>query len=265
MKLAQELGVEIMTNSRVARIEQLGGQARGIALEDGSRIEAGAIIANVDVRRVSEDLLALSIQTADSQREVEKEKGELSCSAFVMLLGVRGEHPELAHHNTFFSADYAREFDEIFIHGRPPSDPTIYISITSRSTLADAPVGSENWFIQINAPAIGDDWDWEEQAQDYAELVLDRLAEKGVDIRGQIEYCKILTPLDLERDTGAWRGALYGASSNNRWAAFRRPHNRSRRLKGLYFAGGTTHPGGGVPMVMLSGKVASQMLIEDGN
>jgi len=94
--------------------------------------------------------------------------------------------------------------------------------------------------------------------------VLDLLARRGLDIRAQIEVQHILTPLDLEQATGAWRGALYGGSSNSRWAAFRRPHNRAAGVRGLYFCGGTTHPGGGVPMVTLSGKVASQLLIQDG-
>jgi phytoene dehydrogenase-like protein len=92
---------------------------------------------------------------------------------------------------------------------------------------------------------------------------LDKLASFGYDLRKDILVERVITPIDLERMTGAYRGALYGLSSNNRWAAFRRVHNRSHLLKGLYFAGGTTHPGGGIPMVTLSGKVASQMLIQD--
>jgi phytoene dehydrogenase-like protein len=116
----------------------------------------------------------------------------------------------------------------------------------------------------VNAPATGPGWDWTTQIAEYRDRVLALLAERGFDIRQQIQEEKVLTPLDIEQLTGARRGALYGASSNNRWAAFRRPHNRAPDVKGLYFAGGTTHPGGGVPMVTLSGKVASQLLISDG-
>jgi phytoene dehydrogenase-like protein len=162
----------------------------------------------------------------------------------------------LAHHNIFFSADYRREFEEIFGEGVPPSQPTIYVAITSKTTPQDAPSGCENWFVLVNAPALGPAWNWEDQATGYRDRVLEGLAARGFDIRNHIEFEKILTPVDLERLTGARLGALYGASSNNRWAAFRRPHNRAADVKGLYFAGGTTHPGGGVPMVTLSGKVA---------
>jgi phytoene dehydrogenase-like protein len=181
-----------------------------------------------------------------------------------MLLGVRGQHPQLAHHNIFFSADYAREFDEIFRQGLPPREPTIYVAITARATAQDAPPGAENWFVLVNAPALSSEWDWRENAAAYSERILNQLAQRGLDVRAQIELQRILTPLDLEQASGAWRGALYGGSSNNRWAAFRRPHNRAPHVRGLYFCGGTAHPGGGVPMVTLSGKVASQMLLEDG-
>jgi phytoene dehydrogenase-like protein len=145
----------------------------------------------------------------------------------------------------------------------PPSEPTLYVSITSKTTPQDAPAGSENWFVQINVPALSPAWDWQRGASDYAAQVLDLLALRGVDIRSQVIYQKIITPQDFQDLTAARRGALYGASSNNRWVAFRRPHNRCPDLKGLYFAGGTTHPGGGVPMVTLSGKVASQLLLKD--
>ncbi len=93
--------------------------------------------------------------------------------------------------------------------------------------------------------------------------MLDRLAARGYDLAGHIAVERVLTPVDLERLTGAWRGALYGQSANSRWAAFRRPHNRDPHLRRLYLAGGTTHPGGGVPMVMLSGQAAAAAVLAD--
>ncbi|MCA9981102.1 MAG: hypothetical protein KDD89_09715, partial [Anaerolineales bacterium] len=106
-------------------------------------------------------------------------------------------------------------------------------------------------------------WDWNTQTEAYRNLVLDKLAARGIHLRDKIRYEKILTPVDLERLNGAHRGALYGPSSNAMMAAFRRPHNRVADLPGLYLVGGTTHPGGGVPMVTLSGKVAAEMVLED--
>jgi phytoene desaturase len=117
--------------------------------------------------------------------------------------------------------------------------------------------------VLVNAPALNANFDWTTQATTYRERVLARLAGFGLDVRDQIQTEQMLTPADLARLTGAWRGALYGASSNSPFTAFRRPHNRARDVTGLYFAGGTTHPGGGVPMVMLSGKVVAGLIAKD--
>ena len=174
-----------------------------------------------------------------------------------------GRHERLAHHNIFFSNDYRREFDDIFRRGVPPDAPTIYVAITSKSDPAHAPAGGENWFVLVNAPALDSRYDWMAQATVYRDQILIRLADFGLDIRGKIQTEQMLTPLDLARLTGAWRGAFYGASPNSPFIAFRRPHNRAPDVRGLYFTGGTTHPGGGVPMVMLSGKVVANLIAAD--
>jgi phytoene desaturase len=259
--LAQELGIEIYTKTRVDRIVIKDGHVVGVQLIDGEKIPASAVVANLDVALVHRNLLASESWSAALAKKIER--AERSCSAFVMLLGVNKEHTELAHHNTFFSSDYAREFRDIFERGIPPQDPTIYVSISSKSDPQDAPAGSENWFVQVNVPALNQHWDWSLRAEDYADLILRNLAARGFDIQRNFIIRELITPQDIADRTGAWRGALYGASSNNRWAAFRRIHNRSGKVKGLYFAGGTTHPGGGVPMAALSGRIAGRMFLED--
>jgi phytoene desaturase len=260
-RLATELGVEIRANTRVKSIDVANGAVQAVHLESGEKINISAVIANVDVATVYEKLL----RGADlPPRPIERlTRVEPSCSGFILLLGVDGQHERLAHHNIFFSADYRREFDSIFRHGLPPDDPTVYVSITSKADADHAPAGCENWFALVNAPPLSDRYDWTKQAAAYRETALAKLATFGLDVRGQIRSETMLTPLDLERLTGARRGALYGTSSNDRFSALRRPHNRAEHARGLYFAGGTTHPGGGVPMVMLSGKVAANMVLAD--
>lgn len=255
-RLALEMGVQIRTGCGVKQIVVKNQMAQGVILNDESLLPAQAVIANVDVATVYERLLPV-----DSRRARLLTKIDSSCSGLIMMLGVEGQHEKLAHHNIFFSSDYPREFDDIFNRGVPPDEPTIYVAITSKSDPQDAPEGCENWFVLVNAPPLGDGFDWLDQTEIYGERVLKRLSGFGLDVRIRSKH--ILTPLDLERLTGARRGALYGASSNNMFATFRRPHNRAKDIRGLYFAGGTTHPGGGVPMVMLSGQVAAGMLLED--
>lgn len=261
-RLAEELGVEIRTNSPVSQISlDAAGRVRGCRLADGRAQPAQAVIANVDVNTVYQKLLPDHIATARRLKRLQQI--EPSCSGFILLLGLRQSFPALAHHNIFFSGDYPREFADIFQRGQPPTEPTIYVAITAKTEPAHAPPHSENWFILVNAPAVDGHFDWTRQAPAYRERVLDRLAEFGFEVRPFIEVEQVMTPPDLAHHSGAWRGALYGASSNSPWTAFRRPHNRAAAVPGLYFAGGTTHPGGGVPMVMLSGRVAARLLLAD--
>lgn len=257
-ELAQEMGVEIRTGCTVEAIDVEHGQAKGVKI-GSEKLAAKAIVANVDVTTVYQRLLP-PVYYARADRLTQAEP---SCSGFIMLLGVAGETARLAHHNIFFSPNYQREFDDIFKRGIPPTDPTIYVAITSKTNPSHAPNHAENWFVLVNAPALGDQWSWAGNTTSYRDLILRRLAENGIDIRERIQSEHIMTPHDLERLTGARRGALYGVSSNNRWAAFRRPHNRANDVRGLYFAGGTTHPGGGVPMVTLSGKLTAQLVLTD--
>jgi phytoene desaturase len=260
-RLADELGVEIHTNSPVAQILVNGDRASGVRLADGRAVEAAAVIANVDVTTVYHLLLPPAIATTRRRRRLAALP--TSCSGYVLLLGVDRVYPQLTHHNIFFSGDYRREFADIFDRGIPPSDPTVYVAITAKRDPSHAPPGCENWFVLVNAPPLSDTFDWVAQEAAYRRIVLDSLATHGFDLRPHLRYTKAITPGELARTSGAWRGALYGLSSNQALNAFRRPPIRDPNLRGLYFAGGTTHPGGGVPMVMLSGKVAAEMIITD--
>lgn len=260
-RLAREIGVEIHTDADVKQIRIENGRAAGIELQNGERITADAVLSNLDVTMTYARLLPQTDPIAARLKRLQA--FEPSCSGYVLLLGVDGQHPQMAHHNIFFSRDYPAEFDAIFKQQTPPQDPTIYVTSTSKTDPDHAPQGCENWFVLVNAPPINAGIDWSKQAIPYRDLILERLAAFGFDVRGKLRAQHILTPHDLERMSGAYRGALYGASANSKWSAFRRPHNRCPDVRGLYFAGGTTHPGGGVPMVTLSGKVAADLIAED--
>jgi phytoene desaturase len=267
-RLANELGVEIRCGAEATKIScgQTGNgrtTVTGVELANGESITARAIIANLDVSTVYDTLLAPSQSAPNRLPASLKASAADSCSAFVLLLGVEGQHPDLIHHNILFSSDYRREFEQIFRDGQPPDDPTIYIAITSRTDPEHAPAGCENWFVQVNVSAADGRYDWRANETAYRERVLACLRDRGFDIGGRLRVVQSVTPIEIEAMNGARRGALYGASMNGILSPFLRPANRARGVDGLYFAGGTTHPGGGVPMVMLSGKLAAGMLMED--
>lgn len=257
-KLARELGVQIHTNCEVQQIQIKNSCVSGLLLANGRQMEANSIIANVDVATVYEKLLPSN--TTNPHRLKSLLRADLSCSGFILLLGVEGQRANLAHHNIFFSSDYRREFDDLFNRHMPPDEPTIYLAITSKTDPGDAPEGCENWFVLVNVPALDEQMDWSAYKSRYRDQILARLKTFGLDVTEHIRSERILTPVDVERMTGARRGALYGLSSNSPFTAFRRPHNRATDVKNLYFVGGTTHPGGGVPMVMLSGKIVAGMI-----
>lgn len=295
-RLARELGVEIRTGAgvegiRVARSQGRTFRVTGVMLETGEVIASPVVISNMDVATTYESLhneteshdssasasvsssavgsASIRLSASDSvpefaftHRAAHLDRMETSCSGFVMLLGVESQHPELAHHNILFSSDYKREFDQIFHDGQPPDDPTVYIAITSKTDPEHAPPGCENWFVLVNVPAADGRYDWEANRQAYAQHILAQLARRGFDVRNRLKVVRTFTPDDLQRMNGARRGSLYGVSFNDRFAPFKRPGNRAPDVNGLYFVGGTTHPGGGVPMVTLSGKGVANMILE---
>lgn len=253
-KLACELGVEIRTGARVREICLHGNRVSSVILENGEILPAETVISNIDVTST----YGLISSECASPRLATLKKRDVSCSGMILLLGVERVHPELAHHNIFFSSNYRREFKQIFSERILPDDPTLYLCITSKTDVSHTPKGCENWFVMVNAPALNPDSAPVNKAQ-VTEMLIKRLAGLGFDVRKEIRSQRLLTPLDIQENTGAYRGALYGVSFNDRFAPFKRPHNRSE-FGGLYFVGGTTHPGGGVPMVTLSGKLVAGMI-----
>jgi phytoene dehydrogenase-like protein len=169
-------------------------------------------------------------------------------------------YQELGVNNIFFSSDYPAEFRALFDERRSPEDPTVYVNITSKVTPEDAPPGGENWFVLVNAPC-NTGQDWQAAAAAARRRVLRRLTralEREVENDIRVEW--VMTPADIERDTGSRLGSLYGISSNTRLAAFLRHRNRSLRPRGLYLCGGSVHPGGGMPLAVLSGKITADLI-----
>jgi hypothetical protein len=162
-------------------------------------------------------------------------------------------------HNIFFSKQYREEFDHIFRHKRFFDDPTIYINITSKMEAGMAPEGSENWFVMINAPALAGA-DWNQEVAAVRRNVLEKLNRiLGVDLREHIAVEEVLTPQGIEQRTDSYLGSLYGTSSNSKWAAFLRHANFSSEFSGLYFTGGSVHPGGGIPLCLKSAAIVGEL------
>ncbi len=262
LKLACELGVTVHISTGVSEILSEKGKATGLRLESGEVIRAEVVIANTDVSYTNQTLLKQ--KGGDGLRKLTGL--EPSCSGFVLFLGINKQYPQLVHHNIMFSQDYKHEFETIFKQQLPPTDPTIYICWTGKTDPNHAPAGHSNLFVLVNSPYLTDKFDWNAPgvAKQYRNLIIKRMQEFGLKgLEEAIEVEEIMTPQDLEDRYNAERGAIYGLSSNNRFSAFLRPPNRSRKVKGLYYVGGSTHPGGGVPLVTLSAKIVANLVKQD--
>lgn len=258
-KLADEIGIEFRFRSEVENILTENKKAIGVKLKNGDSLEADFVIANSDAIETYRNLIDKSARPGFPDKRLDN--SEPSCSGFVLLLGVKKKYEQLAHHNIFFSDDYQAEFEAIFDKKRPAENPTVYICATSRTDRTQAPPNSENFFVLVNAPYTNSQTDWRQETKNYRNLIIKKLEGFGLNnLEKSIEFEKIITPEDLESKYLANRGSIYGVSSNSIFSAFMRPPNQSRDIKNLFFSSGSTHPGGGMPLVLLSGKMAADLI-----
>lgn len=251
--LAVEAGVEFYFNQRVKKIIVCGGQARGVEL-DKEVIKSDLVISNSDVFFTYQNLLNKKIKRPKTINEPR------SSSAFIFYWGMKETFPELDVHNILFSEEYEKEFETLFEKNELAEDLTVYIHISSKVNPEDAPAGGENWFVMVNAPRhVGQKWDEIEPV--LRKRVLEKIERMlGKKISHYIGEEFILNPADIERRTGSHQGALYGTSSNSKLAAFLRHPNFSSNIKNLYHCGGSTHPGGGIPLCLNSAKIVSTLI-----
>jgi phytoene dehydrogenase-like protein len=187
-------------------------------------------------------------------------KQEKSSSALIFYWGINKEFQQLDLHNIFFASDYKAEFKAIFEERRLYEDPTVYINISCKYKSDDAPEGCENWFVMINTPNNnGQDWEkWKAIAKNQ---ILEKLSRILGDYIGKYIVTEdTLDPISIETKTSSLGGSLYGNASNNRYAAFLRHANFHSKIKGLYFCGGSVHPGGGIPLCLQSAKIVSELI-----
>ncbi|GAB3230650.1 phytoene desaturase family protein [Hymenobacter seoulensis] len=253
VKLAEELGVQFHYQEPVLEILTAGKHVTGVRTAKDV-YDFGVVVSNMDVVPTYRRLLP---QQPAPEKTLSQPR---SSSALIFYWGIGRRFPELGVHNIFFSRDYKREFEAIFQEKTISDDPTVYVNITSGHTPTDAPEGHENWFVMVNVP--------HDQGQDWAALVaqtrravLARVSEAlGTDVGSLIRAEHIWDPPGIEARTSSFGGALYGSSSNNALAAFLRHPNFSGQLAGLYFCGGSVHPGGGIPLCLLSARIVSDLV-----
>jgi phytoene desaturase len=252
VQLAEKHGVNIQTSAEVRSIDPTE-----VTLDSGKKISVDLIFHNGDVLGAYQKLIqhdrALEIASKMA-------KPERAISGFVVLLGVKGKDPSLAHHNIFFSDNYPLEFQQMFREHRPAENPTIYLCLNSRTDPDSAPPDHDNYFLLVNTPANTTTIDWAKESPRYTDRIIRILDEKFLPgLQTKIVHKEWISPADFESRDGAIGGSLYGWASHGIKSSFLRPPIRSALIPNLYFVGGTTHPGGGLPLVLLSAEIAVRL------
>ena len=265
-RLAGELGVELRTDCGVKRVltDDRGRRVRGVETDAGEVVELAAVVSNADSVRTHRELLNESAPKAS--RRFEKRRGyEPACSGVVLYLGLNKAYDHLLHHDFVFSHDPEEEFDFIYKKGEPAPDPTCYLAATARTEPGTATPGGEALYVLVHTPYLRPHHDWRTLFPDYRRAILNKLKTTGKmpDIEDRIVFEAALTPQDIHDRYRVLNGAIYGLASHGTWNGAFKPANRSRDVAGLYLAGGAAHPGPGMPMVLMSGWIAADVLDQD--
>jgi phytoene desaturase len=259
--LAVDLGVDIRTRTPIRRILVERGRVRGVETAQGEVIRAAAVVSNSDSVRTHREL----VEDAPRQRFLARRRYEPACSGVVLYLGLDKRYEQLIHHNFVFSEDPHEEFETIYRRGEPAADPTCYVCAPAVTEPEVAPPGGEALYVLVHTPYLRPHHDWSKMLPDYRRRIIDKLKRTAgmKDLEQHIVFERALTPQDIHDRYHVLDGAIYGLASHGRFLGAFKPANRSPDIEGLYLAGGSAHPGPGMPMVLMSGWIAADCVDQD--
>ncbi len=262
--LAKELGVQIHLKSPIEEILiDEKNKAMGIRLENGKIIPGDKIISNLDLPATYAKLIPASKRKKYTEKRINSFK--YSSSAFMLFLGVSKDYAQLEHHNVFFCEDYLQNFKQLFDTMELPRDPSLYVNVPTRTNTKLAPKGKHLLYVLVPTPIRpqrdGKAWDWDAEKENFAEEIITLLEKRGLtDLRKHIKMKEIFTPRDWEALGGMHLGSTFGLSPTFFQSSVFRPKQKSEEFKNLYFVGASTHPGSGMPMVLISARTCQQLL-----
>ncbi|MEZ6140672.1 MAG: phytoene desaturase family protein [Zavarzinella sp.] len=264
-KLAEELGVTLRNQCAVREIvtDDRSRKVTGVVTESGESISFDAVVSNCDTVRTHKEMLAA---TGKPSKSFQKRRGyEAACSGVVLYLGLKKKYDHILHHNFVFSNDPHTEFASIYERGDPADDLTAYVCSPAQTEPAVAPPGGDALYVLVHTPYLRPHHQWKTMFPEYRQKILNKLKTTAgmEDIEERIAFESALTPQDINDRYHVLNGAIYGLASHGKWFGAFKPANRSPDLAGLYLAGGSAHPGPGMPMALMSGWIAADVLDQD--
>ncbi len=258
--IAKSLGVRFVYNAPVKRIEVNGDRATGVIMQDGSRRTADVIIANADLPYVYRNLLP---DPAEADR---LEKLQYTCSAIMFYWATDKVYPQFDTHNVYLAGDYRGSFDRIFKDHTLPDEPSFYVHAPARVDPTAAPQGQDTLFVLVPVGHIDDQasQDWTALTAQARSAVIKRLEKLGItDLEQHLKFEVTYTPREWLNIYNLAKGSAFGLSHNFWQVGYMRPHNRHARYHNLYFVGSSTHPGTGLPMVLLSARLTTERIQQE--
>lgn len=259
-KLARELGVDFRANTEVMKINVEKGAVKSVVTRPGETVALDALVSNMDAVRTHTELVG-----GEHGDAFAKKRYEPACSGVVLYLGLKKAYDHLLHHNFVFSRDPHEEFEYIYGKGEPAPDPTCYLAATTRTEKETAPPGGEALYVLVHTPYLRPHHDWSKMLPGYRKTIIEKLKRTAglSDLEERIEFEGNLTPQSIHNRYHVLNGAIYGLASHGTYMGAFKPANRRKEIRGLYLAGGAAHPGPGMPMVMMSGWIAADVLDKD--
>jgi len=258
----RDLGVDFEFKSLVTKIVVEQNKVEGVVLSEGKIIKSDLVVSNSDAEYTFNSLIGNEVSSARGERRKLKSATK-SLAGFSLLLGLdnsKSKPVDVDHHNVYFPENYDLEFDQIFTQKVPVTDPTIYLCAPKDSSMVKG-ADKEAWFVLVNAPRHEPEsgWDWKDGGQEYAQKIISKMDDLGLNVTNRLDFMEYRTPADLENYAMAPGGSIYGTSSNSPVSAFLRARNRSK-VKGLFCVGGSAHPGGGLPLVGISAEIVAKAI-----
>jgi phytoene desaturase len=258
----RDLGVDFQFKSLVTKILVERNKVEGVVLSEGKIIKSDLVVSNSDAEYTFNSLIGNEVSSARGERRKLKSATK-SLAGFSLLLGLdnkKSKPVDVKHHNVYFPENYDLEFDQIFTQKVPVTDPTIYLCAPKDSSMVKG-ADKDAWFVLVNAPRHEPEsgWDWKDGGQEYAQKIISKMDDLGLNVTNRLDFMEYRTPADLENYAMAPGGSIYGTSSNSPVSAFLRARNRSK-VKGLFCVGGSAHPGGGLPLVGISAEIVAKAI-----
>ncbi|MBC9784223.1 phytoene desaturase [Heliobacterium chlorum] len=264
VKLLGEFGGSLRVNAEVEQILIEQGRAVGVRLANGEVLKADVVISNADFPYTMENLVPGSHRGKYTPQKLNSM--EVTCGAFMLYLGVNRRYDNLHLHNIYFTPDYKYSMDELFTRQQLPQDPAMYVYRPTKYDDTVAPPGKDIIYVLVPVPNLSSGIDWKKETHRYRELVIKKLERQGLtDLSKHIEFERIYTPETFQNRFNTYQGAAFGLAPSLFQSGYFRPHIKSKEVPNLYFSGASVHPGGGVPVVLVCGKLVSEQVLVDHN